>query len=41
MLALTFLSTLGPDAASERPADAHHLARSREPITLILRVVDR
>lgn len=34
MLALAFLTALAADAAPQRPADAHHLARSRDPITL-------
>ncbi|MEV6182906.1 IS701 family transposase [Streptomyces sp. NPDC052015] len=34
MLALAFLSALAADAAPERPADAHQLARSSDPITL-------
>ncbi|WP_435848750.1 IS701 family transposase [Streptomyces javensis] len=34
MLALAFLTALAADAAPERPADAHHPARSSDPITL-------
>ncbi|OAH12443.1 IS701 family transposase [Streptomyces jeddahensis] len=34
MLALAFLTALAADAARERPADAHQLARSSDPITL-------
>ncbi|ASQ93593.1 hypothetical protein [Streptomyces sp. 11-1-2] len=34
MLALAFLTALAADAAPERPAHAHHPARSRDPITL-------
>ncbi|MEV5085853.1 hypothetical protein AB0K74_46605 [Streptomyces sp. NPDC056159] len=34
MLALAFLTALAADAAPQRPADAHYLARSRDPITL-------
>ena len=34
MLALAFLTALAADAAPDRPADPHHPARSRDPITL-------
>jgi SRSO17 transposase len=34
MLALAFLTALAASAAPERPADAYHPVRSREPITL-------
>jgi SRSO17 transposase len=34
MLALAFLTALAADAAPERPTDAPHPARSRDPITL-------
>ncbi|MGJ3558159.1 IS701 family transposase [Streptomyces sp. INA 01156] len=34
MLALAFLTALAADAAPERPTDAYHPVRSRDPITL-------
>ncbi|MGA5318754.1 IS701 family transposase [Streptomyces pseudogriseolus] len=34
MLALAFLTALAADAAPDRPVGTHHLARSRDPITL-------
>jgi SRSO17 transposase len=34
MLALAFLTALAADAAPDRSASTHHLARSRDPITL-------
>ncbi|MDX5562685.1 IS701 family transposase [Streptomyces sp. ID05-04B] len=34
MLALAFLTALAADAAPDRPASTHHLALSRDPITL-------
>ncbi|MGW0886132.1 IS701 family transposase, partial [Streptomyces sp. NPDC002671] len=34
MLALAFLTALAADATPEPPADTHHFARSRDPITL-------
>ncbi len=34
MLALAFLTALASDAVPERPAHAHHFARSHDPITL-------
>lgn len=34
MLALALLTALAADAAPDRPADAHHPARSRDPISL-------
>ncbi|MEH0628389.1 IS701 family transposase [Streptomyces stelliscabiei] len=34
MLALALLTALAADATPDRPADAHHPARSRDPITL-------
>lgn len=41
MLALAFLAALAADMAPERPADAHHLARSRDPITLTVPEIRR
>ncbi|MFD5308237.1 hypothetical protein [Streptomyces ardesiacus] len=41
MLALAFLTALAADTAPERPADAHHLARSRDPIALTVPEIRR
>lgn len=41
MLALAFLTALAADAAPEPPADAHHLARSHDPIAFTVPEIRR